>query len=311
MTDNDTAARHPDSPRSSRRLVLPIWVASVAALVVFAVVLTAVLTAPPAPTTAAAPVDPGGAGTTSTASDAPPPPDVTASQLAALPEAKYDAVIGGLLPFAGGADDVVGAFRLDQDAALFGADRRTPVARFSATDFLGAPSTVVVVQQDGDWSLVLTPARVTLPSASGGNAPAQSAAWVPSARLQHVAELPDEIRISTGGQSLTILHEGEIVSEFGVAVGKPGAPTPTGVTGYLQQRYIDPKQGEVLYPIQLTSLHATTKDEPYRGDDGGLIGIHFNRNNAGAISYGCVRLPQEAIEAVDDLPLGTPVTITE
>jgi lipoprotein-anchoring transpeptidase ErfK/SrfK len=66
-----------------------------------------------------------------------------------------------------------------------------------------------------------------------------------------------------------------------------------------------------VYPIQLTSLHATTKDEPYGGEDGGLIGIHYNQTTTGAVSHGCVRLTAEAIQAVNRLPLGTPVTMVK
>jgi lipoprotein-anchoring transpeptidase ErfK/SrfK len=291
--------------RSRRRSLW--WAVAAVCLIAPVAVLTAVFLAgaKSAPPRAAAP------SVTVSGTPVPGVPAVSAAQLAKLPVARYDAVIGGLLPFTGDATTLSGAFRLTADAPLFGADRYTPVARLAAKDFVGAPTTVVVVGRSGPWSMVLTPARVALPSASGGNAPAQSAAWIATAALRSVGTLPDRIEISVGKQTLTILHDGAPAASFAVGVGTAGTPTPTNVTGYLQQRYLDPRQDETVYPIQLTSLHATTKDEPYGGNDGGLIGIHFNPVNAGAVSHGCVRLTADAITAVNQLPLGTPVTIVD
>lgn len=232
-----------------------------------------------------------------------------AADLEALPEVRYDAVIGGLIPYAEAEAQVDGRYELRHDAALYGEDRRTPVARFAAIDFLSKPSTVVVVDQDGDWSLVMTPARVTLPSEADGAAPAQSAAWVRTSDLRRTGDLPARVVISVADATLTIHETGAEPAVYAVGVGTPDTPTPTGVTGYLQQRYLDPGQGAATHPIQLTSLHATAHDEPYGGTDGGLIGIHFNTDNDGAVSHGCIRLSGEAIEAVDRLPLGTPVSI--
>lgn len=239
-----------------------------------------------------------------------PVPAVTKDALRRLPEAKYDAVIGGLLPYTGDAGAITESYRISSDVAVFGADRRTPVARLTATDFVGAATTVVVVKREGRWSLVLTPSRIVLPSASRGNAPAQSAGWVAGSALERAGALHDRIVVSVSEQKLSILHDGSVISQFAVGVGTPGTPTPTGVTGYLQQRYLDPRQDQTVYPIQLTSLHASAQDEPYGGSDGGLIGIHYNPANVGAVSHGCLRLAEDAITAVDGLPLGTPITIT-
>ena len=72
-----------------------------------------------------------------------------AADLEALPEVRYDAVIGGLIPYAEAEAQVDGRYELRHDAALYGEDRRTPVARFAAIDFLSKPSTVVVVGTAG------------------------------------------------------------------------------------------------------------------------------------------------------------------
>jgi lipoprotein-anchoring transpeptidase ErfK/SrfK len=241
------------------------------------------------------------------------PPDLSTSQIAALPAAEYNAVIPGLLP-APQPVRFTGAYRVTFDAPLYADDFRTAVARIPAKDFLDAPTVVVPIQTRGSWSLVLTPARQKLPSTATGDAPApaQTAAWLPTRALTRVAALTQRVVISTASQTLSVTDAaGTAKQTFPVGVGTDSTPTPTGTTGYLQARYLDPAQGQTDHRIQLTSLHATAADEPYGGADGGLIGIHFQSTSTGAVSHGCVRLSAEAIAVIDKLPLGTPVQIID
>lgn len=247
------------------------------------------------------------------ASPLPPYNAPTAAVVAALPEAVYDAVIGGLMPHTSETvpSTVTDAYSLIADTPLYGADKITPVARFSQQNFMLEPTVVVPLEMDGGWALVLTPARQTLPSASGGVAAAQTAAWIRRDALKDRVPLPSHVVISAGAQTLSIISAaGATLSTFAVGVGMDGTPTPTGVLGYIQARYLDPAQGQSTHPIQLTSLHSSTADEPYSGTDGGLIGIHYQSAARGAVSHGCIRLNAEAITAVNRLALGTPVLIT-
>ncbi|SEA35430.1 L,D-transpeptidase [Leifsonia sp. 21MFCrub1.1] len=308
MTDplgnTGTRPRLPQTRRGRR-----LWVSLAAGTVVIVTAAVAVWILQAIPSATGLPPQKPARASAAQAQDIP-VPTVPADALRRLPEARYDAVIGGLLPYTGDAGAITESYRISSDVPVFGADRRIPVARLSAKDFVGASTTVVVVKREGPWSLVLTPARIVLPSASRGNAPAQSAGWVAGSALERAGALHDRIVVSVSEQKLSILHDGSVVSRFAVGVGTPGTPTPTGVTGYLQQRYLDPRQGQTVFPIQLTSLHASAQDEPYGGNDGGLIGIHYNRASVGAVSHGCLRLAEDAITAVDSLPLGTPITIT-
>ncbi|MFZ7087013.1 L,D-transpeptidase [Curtobacterium sp. RRHDQ10] len=232
--------------------------------------------------------------------------------VAALPEAQYDAVIGGLVPYYQAtipktADE---AYTIRRDAPLYGDDRSTPVARLSADNFLGTPTVVVPVKVSGAWALIMTPARQALPSVTKGGAAAQSAAWVRRDLLRKKTSLEDHVVISAAKQTLSIVHaDGTTVEEFPAGVGATGTPTPTGVIGYIQARYLDPAQQQTTHPIQLTTLHSAAADEPYGGQDGGLIGVHYQSVARGAISHGCVRLDGTAVDAVDALPLGTIVQI--
>lgn len=237
---------------------------------------------------------------------------LSATQVAALPEARYDAVIPGLLPYASDSVPAVSrsAYTISTDTPIYD-DARTPVARFAFVDFTGRPTVIVPVRFDGPWALVMTPARRQLPSAAGGQAPAQTAGWVRIDALRRTGDLASRVVVSVGRQKLFIQsQDGTVQATFDVAVGAPGTPTPTGVTGYLEERYLDRQQGQATYPIQLTSLHSAAQDEPFQGEDGGLIGMHFFPQHSGDVSHGCIRLSAVAVQAVSILPLGTSVTMS-
>jgi lipoprotein-anchoring transpeptidase ErfK/SrfK len=236
----------------------------------------------------------------------------SASVVSTLPEAQYDAVIGGLLPYYDAtipktADE---SYTISADAPLYGDDRAKPVARLAAKNFLGDPTVVVPVQVSGAWAMVMTPARQALPSAVQSGAAAQSAAWIRRDLLTKKTALADHVVISVGKQTVAIVGtDGKTVKEFPAGVGAGGTPTPTGVIGYIQARYLDPAQNQTVHPIQLTTLHSSAADEPYGGHDGGLIGVHYESVARGAVSHGCVRLDGDAVDAVNALPLGTVVQI--
>lgn len=253
---------------------------------------------------------------TSTPTVTPSPPRYVAvsdTQLAALPEAKYNAVIDGLLPYKHATipKAATAVYSIKVDSALFGSDRKTPIARLAAKNFLLQDTVIVPVQFDGPWALVLTPARQALPSQKP-NAPAQTAGWIRRDVLTKQQDLGPHIEVSVSKQQVTIVTKAGVVQKtFSAGVGATGTPTPTGVIGYMQARYLDPAQGQKVYPIGLTSLHSSAADEPFGGQDGGLIGIHYEATRSGAISHGCVRVAGAAITALDQLPLGTMIVIVD
>ncbi|MCU1514845.1 MAG: hypothetical protein JWO10_1935 [Microbacteriaceae bacterium] len=237
----------------------------------------------------------------------------TPAELAALPEARYDAVIARLLQSPSSTVVAVSStWSLATDVAVYGAGA-APAARLPALNFLGQPTVVVSIEHRDDWMLVLTPARRSLPSASGGSAPAQTAGWVRADALLDEQHLDEQVVVSVSARTISIVDSdqngGPAQRSWPVGIGMAGTPTPTGVTGYLQERYFDPAQGQQQHRVQLTSLHSAAADEPFGGSDGGLIGIHYARASSGALSHGCIRLPAEAIDAIDALPLGTLVRL--
>lgn len=224
-----------------------------------------------------------------------------------LPVAVHDAVIGALLP---GPDAVPShAGLLEHDLVLYADRSGAPVAVLPGRNFLRAPTVVAAVTTTGEWSLVLTPARKTLPSLAGpSGAPAQTAAWARTSDLPTMQPTVASVTVRVAEQTMTITTvQGQRRHEVGV--GQDATPTPTGVSGYLQARYEDPAQALAPGAIQLTSLHATAADEPYTGTDGGLIAIHANPNPRGRASHGCIRVRADAIAELDALPLGTPIVV--
>ncbi|KQO61437.1 L,D-transpeptidase [Curtobacterium sp. Leaf261] len=297
------------NPSARRRTLLIVGVAIVLLAVLAAFLIPAALrsTASPAPSTSAS--------TTSgpSASARPPYRAPDADTIAALPEARYNAVIGGLLPYyeSGITKASRSSYTISADAPLYGADQQTAVARLAAKNFLNEPTVVVPVRFDGPWALVLTPSRQQLPSVAPNGSAAQTVAWMRKDLLTKGTTLEMHVSISVSKQTVSIVDAaGKVEQSFPAGVGASGTPTPTGVVGYIEARYLDPAQNQTVHPINLTSLHSAAADEPYGGEDGGLIGVHYEAQATGDISHGCVRLSSTGVDAVNQLPLGTLVEIT-
>lgn len=232
----------------------------------------------------------------------------------ALPEARYDAVIADLMPFRRPISGVLQTYTMRHSTTvLYGADHQTPVATLPKHNFANRATVATAVRDAGTWTMILTPARQQLPSTRTSSqplTPAQTSAWVHTADLQPAQQVRAAITVHLDSSRITITNQHGDTASWSAAIGAPGTPTPTDVTGYLQERYLDPAQRQSVHRIQLSSLHATGNDEPYHGHDGGLIGIHYAQNPSGATTHGCIRVTADTITAIDKLPLGTPITIT-
>ncbi|RDV43541.1 murein L,D-transpeptidase [Leifsonia sp. ku-ls] len=314
MSEETRHERHARQRRRRRRRV--VWgtvVAGAAVAAAAAIAATVLIGTSPSSQDASQEQPSGSSSDGSVAVKAADYRELSADQIAALPEARYDAVIPGLMAYTSADVPEVSrdVYVVSSDTPIYD-DAKRPVARFAFMNFAGRPTVIVPVASDGPWTLVMTPARQQLPSQAAGAAPAQTSGWVRTSALRKSTPAPLDRRVvvSAGEQKLLIEDfAGAVLQSFDVAVGAPNTPTPTGVTGYLQERYLDPKQGQTTYPIQLTSLHSSAQDEPFQGEDGGLIGMHYFSSHNGSISHGCIRLSAEAVSAVNELPLGTSVTI--
>ena len=155
----------------------------------------------------------------------------------------------------------------------------------------------VIDQQDG-WTQVLLPSR-----------PNGSIGWVRTAQLVE-RHTPYVVRVHVGSRRMELVRDGETVGEWSVAVGAPATPTPTGRT-FLLGSIVDEAQGfsPVILPL---GTHSDTLDT--YGGGPGTVALHgwtdpsvFGK----AISHGCVRVPDDALEQLRDVPLGTLVIIDQ
>ena len=161
------------------------------------------------------------------------------------------------------------------------------------------PFTMLVSERRGDWVKVHVPVR---PNSTEG--------WV---RLEDVELTTIRHRIEVRlGERMLRLHEGdrELVASP-VVVGAPHTPTPTGVF-YVTDEVPQANPAGAYGPIALaTDGYSEAMD--YFSTGVPVIALHgTNRPErvGQAISNGCVRVPNEVIQAIADaIPLGTPVLI--
>jgi lipoprotein-anchoring transpeptidase ErfK/SrfK len=188
------------------------------------------------------------------------------------------------------------------DITVFGSpsDAAAPMTSLSAkTEYL-VPRTLLVFDQWQDWLHVYLPER---PNGSTG--------WVKAGDVNVSDPLDYQVRISLADYHLTVLKDGVVTFETDVAIGTEQYPTPTGL--YYLTDPIDlhkrPNTGYGVFAYGI-SAHSDVLNEFMGGD--GQIGLH-GTNNPGdigrAVSHGCVRMTNDAIEEIAKLPVGTPVTI--
>ncbi|WP_435771132.1 L,D-transpeptidase [Nocardioides sp. SYSU DS0651] len=180
--------------------------------------------------------------------------------------------------------------------ALYDEPGGTPFARIGPKQF--GDTWLPVITRNRDWVQVMLPSR---PNGSTG--------WIRSSTLRE-AHSRFLIRVHLGQRTMEVLEDNELVGSWPVAIGAEGTPTPTGRTFVLGQ-IIDDKQpfSPVILPL---GSHSDTLDS--YGGGPGTVAIHgwtdpsvFGK----AVSHGCVRVPDEALDVVRTVPLGTPVMVDE
>jgi len=225
-----------------------------------------------------------------------PVPDVTDQQLAGLPEATTFTTFGASAPVddAEEVDDTV--IHNDTVVPVFTAPGGTAFARLPATQ-IASPTWLPVVAELPGWVAVLLPSR---PNGVTG--------WLSTSRLTF-ARTGYRIRIHHTAMTLELFHDGRSVGTWPVSIGRAEAPTPLGRTFLLASLH-DPAQtfSATILPL---GAHSTTMDS--FGGGPGTVAIHTWPDDSvigTATSHGCVRVPAEAMRALDQVPLGSIVTIT-
>ena len=137
-----------------------------------------------------------------------------------------------------------------------------------------------------------------------------AAGWIPRSALGGYGTVSTHLVVNVAKLTATLYRQGKTVFEARVGVGRPENPTPRGEF-YIRNkltRYANAFYGPVAFGTSARS--ATLTDWP----GGGFVGIHgTNRPDLlpGRVSYGCIRLRNDDILALERLmPVGTPLTIT-
>ncbi|MFB9386469.1 L,D-transpeptidase [Pseudonocardia petroleophila] len=234
-----------------------------------------------------------GSGPASTAgSDAPPVVDI-----AALPLADTYGVVEGapVDPAAGVATDGI-VVHPERQTPVHDAPEGAPIARVEPTQF--GDVWFPVIAEQGDWVQILLPSK-----------PFGSTGWVRSADMER-ATTPYRVEVHLGSLTMQLLREESVVGEWEIGIGAPDTPTPVGRT-FILGAFTDPAQdfSPVILPL---GAHSPTLDT--FGGGPGTVAIHTWPTADGfgsAASNGCIRVPQDALDELVEVPLGTLVMIDQ
>jgi hypothetical protein len=158
-----------------------------------------------------------------------------------------------------------------------------------------------VVSQANGW------VQIALDSKPNG-----STGWLPESAV-NVAVTAYRIQISISAHSLTLFKDGQQVYSSPVGVGEPQWPTPMGRT-FVDAVVTTPKQQVYIYgpTVVVLGTHSNVFTDFDGGD--GTVAIHGYPSDPGstegvASSHGCVRADPQTIDAIDVIPLGSPVDV--
>jgi hypothetical protein len=206
---------------------------------------------------------------------------------------------GAATPAADDGTSVV-ARSADEVAVFAAPGDGEPTVVLPATTEFGSPRALLVVADDGDWLEVALPER---PNGSTG--------WIRADGVE-LRAIDESIVIDLAARTLTLYDGGDEVLATPVAVGTDDNPTPTGdfyVVDKLDTG--DPTGPYGRFALGL-SAHSDVLTEFAGGD--GQVGIHGTDDPASigrAVSHGCVRVPGEVAQVLNDtVNLGTPVAVT-
>jgi lipoprotein-anchoring transpeptidase ErfK/SrfK len=179
---------------------------------------------------------------------------------------------------------------------VYAAPGRRPFAKITPEQM--GDTWLPVVDRRAGWVKVLLPSR---PNGSTG--------WLKAAEVEQ-RRTPYLVRVHVGSRTLELYESGELVGSWPVAVGAPETPTPVGRT-FLLGSIVDPNQSfsPVILPL---GTHSDTLDT--YGGGPGTVALHGWPDDSvfgSAVSHGCVRVPDDALDQLSQVPLGTLVVMDE
>jgi len=164
----------------------------------------------------------------------------------------------------------------------------------------GAPLVFLVLAQRGAGWTVRVPAR-----------PNGSVGWVRDRDVALEVD-PYALRASLRHHTLVVYKHGRRVRVITIVVGRPSAPTPTGVF-YVTELLVAANPNG---PYGAYAYGTSTFSDVYSEFEGGpgQIGVHGTSDPSSIgrnVSHGCIRLGDKDLRALAQMvPAGTPLTIT-
>jgi hypothetical protein len=165
----------------------------------------------------------------------------------------------------------------------------------------GGPSTRPVMAEQSGWVELRLNTRP-----NGGTG------WVPAQNVS-LGTTPYRIVVSICNRSLTVFQGADAVYSAPVGVGQRQWPTPVGPT-FVDAIVNTPRYQQYIYgpTVLILGVHSNVFTEFDGGD--GTVAIHGypsdpKSTEGVASSHGCVRASPKTIDAIDTIPLGSPVDI--
>jgi lipoprotein-anchoring transpeptidase ErfK/SrfK len=167
----------------------------------------------------------------------------------------------------------------------------------------GRPSVLPVIATRPGWVQVRLAQR-----------PNGSTAWLPAIDVT-LGSTPYRIVVNTATAQVALYDQGRLVFSAPAGVGTPDDPTPTGE--YFVAFDEQPPQPNPGYGpfIMVTSAHSPAISD-WEGSGDAVIGIHgplgedSEIGTTGArISHGCIRLHDQALKRLTEVPPGTPIDV--
>jgi lipoprotein-anchoring transpeptidase ErfK/SrfK len=191
--------------------------------------------------------------------------------------------------------------RVGSPVVLRARPRGRALTRIGSRTAFGSPHVLAVVRQRGAWLGVIA-----------GELPNGKVGWIP-ARRARLARVTYSLHADLSRRRLTVRRDRRTVSRITIAVGRPGAETPTGrfaVTDSLGVR--DPGSP---YGCCVLALSGHQPNVPQGWTGGDRIAIHATRDLQSighAVSLGCMRASSADLRRLmRTVPLGTPVFVKE
>jgi L,D-transpeptidase catalytic domain len=175
----------------------------------------------------------------------------------------------------------------------FAFDTRNPMGQLAPLLIDGA------ARRDGvEWLEVLLPLR-----------PNGTSAWVKADDVE-IREREERIEVDLSRRVLRHYDGDELANSFRVGVGSEQYPTGQGrFYIWVKVPYENPNNPYGIMALGLSGFSPVLSDWPGQGRMA-VHGTPYSSNRGQAVSHGCVRVYNDDMQALLDLPLGTPVEIS-